>query len=114
MPRRIVVVGTTLALLIAALAIGHSRLQAAIATRAVDAPRFEVDPFWPKPLPNHWILGSTIGIGIDSRDHVFIVHRGDSTLNQRTEAGADADPPVGECCRSAPPVLEFDPEGNLV
>jgi DNA-binding beta-propeller fold protein YncE len=114
MPRRLVLVGTTLALLLASLVIGHSRLQAAIAARAVDAPRFEVDPFWPKPLPNNWILGSTIGVGIDSRDHVFIVHRGDSTLNQRTEAGADANPPIGECCRSAPPVLEFDPEGNLV
>ena len=34
---------------------------------------FEVDPFWPKPLPNHWILGATIGIGVDSRDHVFVV-----------------------------------------
>ena len=118
MTRRLFVAGTTFAVLIAGLAIGHSRLQAAIAARAVDAPKFEVDPFWPKPLPNNWILGSTIGIGIDSRDHVFIVHRGDSTLNARTESGADfgpnGGPPVGECCRSAPPVLEFDPEGNLV
>jgi DNA-binding beta-propeller fold protein YncE len=73
-----------------------------------------VDPLWPKPLPNHWILGSVIGVGVDSRDHVFIIHRGDSTLNQRTEAGADATPPIGECCRSAPPILEFDPAGNLV
>jgi DNA-binding beta-propeller fold protein YncE len=55
-----------------------------------------------------------IGVGVDSRDHVFIIHRGDSTLNQRTEAGADATPPIGECCRSAPPILEFDPAGNLV
>lgn len=114
MTRRTVLAGSIFAILIAGLAIGHSRLQAAIEARMVDAPRFEVDPFWPKPLPNNWILGSTIGIGIDSRDHVFIVHRGDSTLNQRTEAGADRTPPIGECCRSAPPVLEFDPEGNLV
>jgi DNA-binding beta-propeller fold protein YncE len=60
------------------------------------------------------VLGSVVGIGIDSKDHVFIIHRGDSTLNQRTEVGADATPPIGECCRSAPPILEFDPEGNLV
>lgn len=76
------------------------------------APRFEVDPFWPKPLPNHWVLGSTIGVGVDSRDHVFIVHRGNG--DPRTELGAAQDPPTGECCRPAPPVLEFDPEGNLV
>ena len=80
----------------------------------VQAPRFEVDPVWPKPLPNHWILGSVIGVGVDSRDHVFIIHRGDSTLNQRTEAGMSANPPIGECCQSAPPIVEFDPAGNLV
>ena len=80
----------------------------------VQAPRFEVDPMWPKPLPNHWILGSVIGVGVDSRDHVFIIHRGDSTLNQRTEAGATAKPPIGECCASAPPILEFSPDGTLI
>lgn len=112
--RRTLVIGSGFLLLIGGLAASQSLLQAAGAARMAEAPRFEVDPFWPKPLPNHWILGSTIGIGIDSRDHVFIVHRGDSTLNQRTEAGADRNPPIGECCRAAPPVLEFDPEGNLV
>ncbi len=78
------------------------------------APVFEVDPLWPRPLPNHWILGSTIGVGVDSRDHVFIIHRGDSTLNQRTEAGTKSNPPIAECCAAAPPILEFDPEGNLI
>ncbi|MCU0634663.1 MAG: hypothetical protein MUE41_07300 [Gemmatimonadaceae bacterium] len=98
----------------AALFVGQSRLRADAARAAVDAPRFAVDPLWPKPLPNHWILGSAIGVAVDSKDHVFIIHRGDSTLNQRTETGANATPPIGECCRSAPPVLEFDPQGNLV
>lgn len=79
----------------------------------VEVPLFEVDPTWPEPLPNHWILGSTIGVGVDSRDHVFVLHRPGS-VDERTEAGADLDPPMGECCVSAPPVLEFDPEGNLV
>ena len=81
----------------------------------VMAPRFEVDPFWPKPLPNHWILGATIGVAVDSRDHVWIVQR--NTPDQfaaRTELGAAQDPPLSECCNPAPPVLEFDPEGNLV
>jgi DNA-binding beta-propeller fold protein YncE len=80
---------------------------------AVEAPVFEVDPLWPKPLPNHWLMGSVIGVGVDSRDHVFVVHR-QASLNPRTEAGAAQDPPTGECCAPAPPVLEFDPEGNLV
>jgi len=83
-----------------------------------EAPRFEVDPFWPKPLPNHWVLGSTIGVAVDSRDHVFIVHRDKPeqsfSRSARTELGAAQDPPLSECCVPAPPLLEFDPEGNLV
>ena len=43
--------------------------------QTVEAPMFEVDPFWPKPLPNHWIMGSTIGVSVDSRDHVWVIHR---------------------------------------
>jgi DNA-binding beta-propeller fold protein YncE len=116
MPRRVAVVGLAFAILIAGLVVGQSKLQAAIANRAVDAPSFEVDPLWPKPLPNHWILGMTIGVGIDSRDHVFIVHRGAADMH-RAELGADSAGgrgPVAECCRAAPPVLEFDPAGNLV
>jgi DNA-binding beta-propeller fold protein YncE len=78
------------------------------------APMFEVDPFWPKPLPNHWILGNAVGVGVDSRDHVYIIHRGAMSLNERTEMGSGTVPPTGECCTAAPPILEFDPEGNLI
>ncbi len=80
---------------------------------SVEAPYFEVDPFWPKPLPNHWILGMSIGVSVDERDHVWMVHRGSSTL-ANTEKGLELKPPTSECCAGAPPVLEFDPEGNLV
>ena len=77
------------------------------------APMFEVDPLWPRPLPNHWLLGSTIGVDVDSQDHVWIVHRA-STL-AANETPVLSDPPTAEdCCAPAPPVLEFDPEGNLV
>ena len=41
-------------------------------------PRFEVDPTFPKPLPNHWYQGMSIGVGVDANDHVWIVHRPDS------------------------------------
>ena len=47
---------------------------------AVQAPRFEVDFAWPKPLPNHWVLGNAIGVWADERDHIWIVHRGSETL----------------------------------
>jgi DNA-binding beta-propeller fold protein YncE len=76
------------------------------------APSFEVDPFWPKPLPNHWVLGSTIGVSVDSRDHVWIVHRPGSV--DENFKGADLKPKVGQCCVVAPQVLELDPDGNVV
>ena len=78
----------------------------------VQAPMFEVDPLWPKPLPNHWLLGSTIGVDADSQDHIWIIHRGNLAAN---ESPVLQDPPIAEeCCVPAPPILEFDPEGNLV
>jgi len=76
----------------------------------VIAPVFEVDPLWPKPLPHHWLLGMTIGIWVDEQDHVWIIHRTSATLHANERA---LELGVGECCRGAPPVLEFDPEGNL-
>src|SRR3989441_965259 len=79
----------------------------------VQAPVFEVDPLWPKPLPNHWLLGMTIGVWVDEQDHVWIIHRSSATLNNN-EKGLELNPPTGECCRGAPPVLVFDPAGNLV
>ena len=42
---------------------------------ARQAPIFEVDPFWPKPLPNHWVTGSTIGLSVDQQDRVWTIHR---------------------------------------
>ena len=104
---------TALAMTIGALGIGQAALDAAARVGAVEAPRFEVDPLWPKPLPNHWVLGNVIGVGIDAKDHVFIVHRND-TFDRQTEIGAVANPKLSECCVPAPPVLEFDPVGNLV
>jgi DNA-binding beta-propeller fold protein YncE len=79
---------------------------------ATQAPRLEVDPFWPKPLPNHWVLGSVTGVAVDSQDHIWIVHRGADSLGNN-EKGAILNPPTG-CCVPAPQVLEFDPAGNLI
>ena len=82
------------------------------ASRTVSAPVFEVDAFWPKPMPNHWMLGSAVGVSVDDRDHVWIVHRPASLADN--EKGLDLKPPTGECCSAAPHVLEFDAEGTLV
>jgi hypothetical protein len=67
-------------------------------------PQFEVDPFWPKPMPNQWLLGAVAGVAVDSRDHVWIVHRPSTLQPNETRS----------IWRAAPPVLEFDAAGNLV
>ncbi len=76
----------------------------------VTAPKFEVDPRWPKPMPNHWIMGEVIGLGVDSQDHIWIVHRS----NNLTPAETGLDQKTSSCCSAAPPVLEFDQAGNLL
>ena len=115
-PSRTLAIGATLVAVLTVLAFAQGALErkaAAQAGAAAQAPRFEVDPMWPKPLSNHWLLGSTIGVSVDSDDHVWIVHRGGSTLNEN-ERGAELNPPTGECCKAAPPILEFDQVGNLL
>jgi hypothetical protein len=79
------------------------------------APSFQVDPLWPRPLPNHWLLGSVTGVAVDAQDHIWIVHRGYDSMTARTEIGAATTPKSAEeCCVPAPPVLEFDQTGALL
>jgi DNA-binding beta-propeller fold protein YncE len=79
----------------------------------VDIPMFEVDPLWPKPIPNEGLLGMTIGAAIDAQDNLWVVHRSSSTLHNN-EKGAELNPPLAICCRGAPPVLAFNPDGDLI
>jgi DNA-binding beta-propeller fold protein YncE len=86
--------------------------RAAVQAAGTQAPKFEVDPMWPKPLPNHWVMGMTIGVSVDAQDHIWIVHRSGS--NDPGEQHATTSPVQAECCAAAPPVLEFDQQGNLL
>jgi outer membrane protein assembly factor BamB len=79
---------------------GPRRPAAASAGQA--APRFRVDPAWPKPLPDGWVTGEVGGSAVDARDHLFIGNRRNLTDKERR---------VG---RPAPAIVEFDPEGNVV
>ena len=104
-------------------------------TGSKQAPIFEVDAFWPKPLPNHWVTGSTIGLSVDAQDRVWTIHRpntvednfkaadikvgdargrDDEALAGKPAAAAAADTFIGKCCKVAPPVLVYDQAGNLV
>ena len=109
-------VGAAFVAILLALGAGQALLENTSA-QAKQAPRFEVDPFWPKPMPNNWVMGMTIGLGVSADDHVWVIHRGNDPGNlDRTELAVTKEgaPPVGECCNPAPPVLEFDAAGNLV
>ena len=104
--------------------------------QAKQAPIFEVDPFWPRPLPNHWVTGSTIGLSVDAQDRVWTIHRPNTVEDnfkaadimvgdargRDDEAQPGAAPaqvpagsmPIGRCCKVAPPVLVYDQAGALV
>src|ERR1041385_2834201 len=77
---------------------------------ADDIPQFQVDPFWPKPLPNSWILGQVAGIATDKHDRIWVVQR-PLTLTPR-ERAAEQNPPEAKCCVAAPPVLLYDEIGR--
>jgi len=107
-------IGAGFAVTLVALAACKAMLQhddTAQASQGLQAPRYVVDPLWPKPLPNHWILGSTIGVAVDADDHIWIIHRGAPTLSGHEKLLANG---LGDCCTAAPPVLEFDQAGNLL
>jgi hypothetical protein len=133
LPGRLV---TMLATLCALSAPGGDAARLAAQAGARVAPIFEVDPFWPRPLPNHWVTGSTIGLSVDAQDRVWTIHRPNTVEDNFKAAdimvgdarGRDDEAlpgaagnvplpqssPIGRCCKVAPPVLVYDQSGALV
>jgi hypothetical protein len=123
-------------LAIAASVAGLASTRSSIQAQGKQAPMFEVDPFWPQPLPNHWVTGSTIGLSVDAQDNVWTIHRPNTVEDNFKAAdimvgdarGRDdealpgagpaktptAPTPIGKCCKVAPPVLVYDQVGSLV
>jgi DNA-binding beta-propeller fold protein YncE len=102
----------TLGFYVAAALLAANAARAETAGGALGAPQFEVEPFWPKPLPNNWLLGQVSGIAVDRQDRIWVVHRPGS-LTPR-ERALEQKPPLANCCAAAPPVLVFDTAGNLL
>lgn len=97
------------------LLIAAAVLLAGFGASAPSVPSFTVDPLWPKPLPNHWLLGSVTGVAVDAHDNVWVVHRGYDSFTARTEIGLATNPKTAQdCCLPAPQVLEFAPDGSLL
>jgi len=80
--------------------------------KAQDAPRYQYDPTWPKPLPNHWTMEEVTGMYVDKEDHIWVLHRPRNLDNE--DNFASLNPPAGECCVQPPAVFEFDSAGNLL
>ena len=101
-------------LCVAAMGYGQAALEEAATAgdEGTSTPQFRVDPFWPKPLPNNWLVGEIAGIAVDSEDRILVLQR-PGTLGV-LELGAAQSPPTSICCMPAPPILEFDAEGNLL
>jgi hypothetical protein len=76
----------------------------------VMVPMFQVDPSWPKPLPNHWVQAMTIGLSMDAHDNIWIIHR-PQTLEQKESYATRGE---ADCCIAAPDVLEFNEAGDLL
>src|SRR5262245_7286201 len=71
-----------------------------------------VDPDWPKPLPNNWIMGQVSGLAIDKYDNIWVYQRPRSL--DTTETGAVQQPPRSQCCVPAPSVIEFNQAGEVI
>jgi len=84
------------------------------------APTFQVDPFYPRPLPDNWVTGEIGGTCIDSQDHLFVVTRGFQNGGLVSPEGVGgADTRTGTLggpfkSKASPPVIEFDTQGNVV
>src|SRR3989442_991152 len=89
---------------------GETRLPGSGTTTA--GPAFVVDPSCPNPLPNHCIPGGGSGNAVEAKDPVGLTQPPASLTED--EKGAALDPPVPKCCVPAPPVMEFDGDGNLL
>jgi DNA-binding beta-propeller fold protein YncE len=76
-------------------------------------PKFEVDPTWPKPLPQRWVTGEMGGVCVDSQDHVFIAQRVSDVggMDGHLEGLTNDELNAGQ---AAPPVIEFDADGKVV
>src|ERR1700733_14559455 len=76
-----------------------------------DVPKYAVDPFWQK-LPDNWVVGPLGGVCVDARDHVFVLHRQEDLTDAMVTTRDRFD--GGRTRVKAPPVIEFDPDGNVV
>jgi hypothetical protein len=87
------------------------------------APTYRVAPLWPMPFPDDsWVIGSVSGVTVDSQNHIWVLHRGNDSLEGNEKGmipaagrgGVPGVPSSSVCCMSAPVVLEYDASGKFL
>jgi hypothetical protein len=76
------------------------------------APKFKVDPDWPKPLPNKWKMGGVTGLAVDKDDNVWVYDRPNDLTDIELEA--ELAPPLADCCVRPPSMIHIDKNGNVI
>ena len=104
--KRMIVGVSLLALVAIVVGLGRARKSAttqASQTPTHEMPTFQVDPSWPKKLPNNWVWGPVSGVTVDAQDHAWVITRPREIVR-----------PEDKGKTPAPSVLEFDEAGNFM
>src|ERR1700676_3039235 len=84
----------------------------ALGAKAQSAPKYKVDPDWPKPMPNKWKIGGVTGLAVDKDDNVWVLDRPNDLTDIELEA--ELTPPIADCCVRPPSMIHFDKAGNVI
>lgn len=100
--RLLLALGGAATLALAAALLAVPSWQATGVAQEDEVPEFQVDPFWPDPLPEDWRIGQVAGIDHGPDGLIWIVQRpGSMEANHLTGTS------------TAPPVMAFTPDGEL-
>jgi len=87
-------------------------VQPGSASEKEKVPQFQIDTSWPKPLPHNWIFGQIGGIFVDPKDDTIWISQRPRTVNDRDKRAQRGD--KSKCCFTAPSVVQFDQQGNVL
>jgi hypothetical protein len=93
-------------------AVGLLVLSLSLVAQEPTAPKFKLDPDWPKPLPNKWKMGGVTGLAVDKDDNVWVLDRPNDLTDIELEA--ELTPPLADCCVRPPAMIHIDKNGNVI
>lgn len=104
--------GATLALTVVLIAVESESLSTTVRAQSSpirEIPTFQVDPSWPH-VPSQWVMGPVSGLNVDSHDHIWIITRPREIGSPNALGGK----PLEQGKTPAPPLMEFDADGNFI